>query len=286
MADPDLILRTVLKAADYFRQQPGRNGLIVDLSVAAGATELFVVGDLHGNVRNFRTVLRLADLTAHRQRHVVFQEVVHGPFRYPNDGCISHQLVDLIAALKCQYPERVHYIPGNHEVAELRQTRILKNGESQDVAFRAGLEHAYGSRADEIHRAYRLLFAALPVALRTENGVFVCHSLPADAVIRDGFEYAVFDRDQLSEDLLVYGSPLYRMLWGRRTSRAWGERFLERLGCHLAVTGHIACPEGYAVIDGFRLVVDASGQPAYGCLIPLGSKATMDVLQSHLVQIA
>ncbi len=285
MADPDLILRTVHKAADYFRQQPGRTGLIVDLAAAAGAAELFVVGDLHGNRSNFQAVLRLAELDRHRQRHIVFQEVVHGPFRYPNDGCISHQLVDLIAALKCQYPERVHYIAGNHEVAELRQTRILKNGESQDVAFRAGLEHAYGTRADEIHEAYRTLFASLPIALRTESGVFVCHSLPSDGVIRTGFDYSAFDHGTLTDEILSYGSPLYRLLWGRETTREWGEAFLRPLRCQLAVTGHLACPEGYAVIDGFRLVLDASTQPAFGCIVPVRGDVTMETLLQHLVQI-
>ena len=287
MADPVRILNTVHKAAEYFRQQPGRRGLIVDLTAAGGVAEVLVVGDLHGNLENFRSVLQLAALQRHRQRHVVFQEVVHGPFRYPNDGCLSHQLVDLIAALKCQYPERVHYVPGNHEIAELRRTRILKNGESQDEAFRQGLEHAYGAYAEQIHEAYRVLFAALPIALRTDNGCFICHSLPADSVIERGFDYGVFEARSLGEASLEHGSPLYRLLWGRRTGATWGRRFLEPLGAHLAITGHLPCPEGFAVVEPFRLVLDAAGQPAFGCLVPLGTAGlTLEDLQSRLVQIA
>ncbi len=49
---------------------------------------------------------------------------MHGPFRYSNDGCISHQIVNLFSALKCQYLEQVDYIPGKREVSGLRHTRI------------------------------------------------------------------------------------------------------------------------------------------------------------------
>ena len=76
------------------------------------------------------------------------QELVHGPFRYPQGGDKSHQLVDLIAALKCQYPQRVHYLLGNHELAQWRRQAIGKGDVDQNELFRTGITNAYGDRAE------------------------------------------------------------------------------------------------------------------------------------------
>ena len=66
-----------------------------------------VVGDLHGNLPAFKKVLLAAALDRHPGRHLVLQELIHGPLSYPGDGGDrSHQLLDVVAALKCQYPER------------------------------------------------------------------------------------------------------------------------------------------------------------------------------------
>ena len=82
-----------------------------------------VAGDLHGNVDNFRRLLAIADLERHPRRHLVLQEIVHGRSHYPNGSDKSHQMVDLAAALKCQYPKRTHWI--------LRQSRAIRSGPEQ-----------------------------------------------------------------------------------------------------------------------------------------------------------
>lgn len=287
MPDPRRILTTVKKAAELFARSPGRSGLIVDLPSAPICTEVLVVGDLHGNLTNFRAALSEASLSEHKGRHIVFQEVVHGPFRYQGNGCTSHQLVDLIAALKCQYPERVHYIPGNHEIAELRGKTILKNGEKQDLAFREGLRHAYGDYADEIHEAYRTLFASLPLILRTPNGVLIAHSLPDDRALTNNFDMEALKAATLRDVVLERGGPVYALLWGRRTSPDLGRKFLERLSCSVAITGHLPSPEGYQIIDDYRLVLDASQSPAYACLVPTASPIRDACeLARHLVRLS
>ncbi|MEO6808263.1 MAG: metallophosphoesterase, partial [Isosphaeraceae bacterium] len=126
MPDPRKILTTIRRATDLYRATPGRRGSVVHLS---DADEVMVVGDLHGHNHTFASVLRDAALDAHPRRHLVLQELVHGPFSYPDDrGDRSHQLVDIVSALKCQYPDRVHLILGNHELSELTGRPISKNG--------------------------------------------------------------------------------------------------------------------------------------------------------------
>ena len=111
MPAPDRMLTFLRQAITLVRATPGRRGHVVDLPAC---TDVMVAGDLHGHVGNFQVLLKAADLANQPGRHFVMQEAIHGTYRYPAGGDKSHQLVDLFAALKCQFPHRVHYIPGNH----------------------------------------------------------------------------------------------------------------------------------------------------------------------------
>ncbi len=99
---------------------------------------------------------RSAALDRHPGRHLVLQELIHGPLMYPDDkGDRSHQLLDVFAALKCQYPDRVHMILGNHELSELTGRSIGKDGEGLNAKFRRGIDTAYGASAGDIHESTR-----------------------------------------------------------------------------------------------------------------------------------
>src|SRR5436309_765622 len=99
MPHPERLLNTLRQAAAAFRTTPGRSGRLVRLDAGA---EVLVAGDLHGSVENFRALLQLADLAREPQRHLIVQELVHGLLSYPEGGDKSHQLLDVVAALKCQ----------------------------------------------------------------------------------------------------------------------------------------------------------------------------------------
>ena len=174
MPPADRMLPTLRRAIDFVKTTPGRSGHLVRLQ---NCTQVLVAGDLHGHVRNFQVILKAADLANHPTRHLVIQEVVHSAFVYPNGGDKSHQLLDLFAALKCQYPTRVHLLPGNHELAQWTNRSIGKGNESQNEAFRQGVTTAYGEAASEIYALYMEMLKALPIALRTPNDVFISHSL-------------------------------------------------------------------------------------------------------------
>src|SRR3954471_22071888 len=157
MPQPERLLNTLQQAVQAFRSTPGRSGRLVRLPAGV---EVLVVGDMHGSVENFRLLLKAAALARQPNRHLVVQEVVHGPFRYPGGGDKSHQLLDVVAALKCQFPARVHLLLGNHELAQWTDRLIGKGDENQNQQFRLGLSTAYGDRAEEIYAAYGEVFAA------------------------------------------------------------------------------------------------------------------------------
>jgi hypothetical protein len=264
MPDPDRLLTTLERAIDAFRATPGRRGRVVALQ---GVAEVLVAGDLHGSVENFRLLLKKADLGNHPARHFVLQEVVHGPFCYPDGGDRSHQLLDLVAALKCQHPHRVHFLIGNHELAQVTHRRIAKDDVELNDLFMQGVRTAYGARADEVYAAYLRLIAAAPLALRTPNRVFISHSMPPASRLAE-FDMAVLERDETAEADCVPGGSVHSLLWGRDTRAETAAAFLQKVDADLLVTGHIPCDAGYDAPNDRQLVLDCLAHPAACCLFP------------------
>lgn len=270
MPDPERLLRTIRRAVTAFRDTPGRLGRLVQL---ADPGDVLVGGDLHGNLENFRALLQHADLARHPRRHLVLQELVHGPFHYPAGGDRSHQLLDLLAALKCEYPPRVHLLLGNHELAQWTDRTIFKGDTDQNALFRQGIATAYGERADEIYAAYLELFAAVPLAVRTPNRVFLSHSLPAASRL-GRFDPAVIRQENPDHAGWLIGGALYDLVWGRDTSAATVGAFLQKVDADLLVTGHVPCDQGYAVPNDRQIILDSSGTPACCCLFAAGRPLT------------
>jgi hypothetical protein len=277
MPDPEKLLRIVQRATGLFRSTPGRRGGIVTLETAE---EVLVVGDLHGNIPAFRSVLQLADLARHPGRHLVLQELVHGGWSYPNDGGDkSHQLVDLVSALKCQFPERVHLILGNHELAELTGRVIGKNGMTLNDQFRMGITTAYGTSGSAIHAAYRQLFAALPLAVRTRNRVYLCHTIP-DPHYLDTIDIALLEADTWPPESLKRGGTIYGLTWGRNNEPETIDRFAAMVGADFFITGHQPCDEGFCLANHRQIIIDGTAaEPTY-CLFPARDPINIERLVS------
>jgi hypothetical protein len=278
MPDPLRLLHTLREAVKAFRATPGRKGRFI--SLPAGR-EILVAGDLHGNVENFRLLLKRAALDANPQRHLVLQEVVHGRFFYPNGGDKSHQLLDLTAALKCQYPERVHFLLGNHELAQWQDHLIGKADLDLNALFKQGVVTAYKDRADEILAAYRELFAAADLAIRTANRVFLSHSLPSSKRL-EKFDLADLERDEPRAEDVGFGGSIHSLVWGRDTRVETAAAFLNKVDADLLITGHIPCDKGFEVASDRQLILDSLGTPACYCLFPTDRPLTMNDLVSYV----
>ncbi len=274
MPDPDRLLLTIRRATQSFRTTPGRSGRLVRLN---DADEVLVAGDLHGNVANFRALLQRAELAAHPRRHLVLQELIHGPHRYPTGGDKSHQLIDLLAALKLQFPRQVHMLLGNHELAQWTGQKIAKGDFDLNGLFTEGIGSAYGARGAEIYAAYQELFATVPLALRTANRIFLSHSLPS-ALRLPGFDPAILERDSHEPSDLKYGGAVHALVWGRDTSAATAAEFLGTVDADLLITGHIVCDQGYEVPNDRQLILDSLGAPACYCLFPTDRPLTQHEL--------
>lgn len=277
MPDPKKVLTTILRATDLFRNTPGREGAVIHL---ATADEVLVVGDLHGNVPAFRRILGEAALATNPGRHLVLQELAHGTRQYPNEGGDkSHQLIDLAAALKCQTPERVHLILGNHELSELTHRPIAKDGVYLNELFRKGIATAYGAMADEIYQAYLDLFAALPLAVRTENRVFLCHTIPNGTDL-DQLDLELLRTGIFPPEALLRRGTVYALTWGRDTQPETADRFAAMVDTDWFITGHQPCDEGFLQPNPRQLIVDATDPYPTYCLFHARVPVTMETLRA------
>ena len=265
MPDPDRLLRTLYKAVDAVRQTPGRKGRFVQLHEAG---EVLVAGDLHGHLGNFQAVYQAADLAKNPRRHLVFQELVHGKFLYPGGGDKSHQLLDLFAALKIQFPGQVHMLLGNHELAQWTNRLVMKNDKDLNSLFQEGVVEAYGAeKGTEIYNGYSRMFGVLPLALRTANRIFLSHSLPREKFL-EKFELRHLETDAFPPEDLTVGGTAYELLWGRDTRTTTCSAFLKKVECDWLVSGHIACEAGFAFPNAQQLIVDCCDSPAAYAQLP------------------
>lgn len=275
MPDPEKLLATVRRAIDLFRKTPGRKGGVI---APESADEVMVVGDLHGNTPAFRKVLEIAALNRHPGRHLVLQELIHGTKYYSDDGGDkSHQLVDLVSALKCQYPERVHLILGNHELSELTGRVIAKNGMVLNEEFRRGIATAYAPRDQAVYDTYRDLFAALPLAVRTPNRVFLCHTTPEPAQL-DTLNLGLLAADSWPPEALRRGGTIYAMTWGRNDEPETIDRFAEMVDADWFITGHQPCDEGFRQANHRQIIIDATAVDATYCLFPAREPVNIEQL--------
>ena len=273
------MLTTLRRATEFVRATPGRTGHFVELR---DCSEVLVAGDLHGHIANFQVILKAADLANNPERHLVLQEVIHSAFRYPTGGDKSHQLLDLYAALKCQYPTRVHLLPGNHELAQMTGRPIGKGNESLNEVFVEGIKAAYGTAWAEIEKAYYELLRALPLAYRTANRVFLSHTLIPGKSLGD-FHMLRLKQEQFAESDFLPGGVVYGILWGRDTSQETADEFLRIVDADLLVTGHIPTDTGHMVPNSKQLIVDCSASPAAYVLIPTDRRLALAELLAGVV---
>lgn len=272
MPDPEKLRRVLDRAAQAFAETPGRTGRFTRLPAGV---EVLVVGDMHGHVDNFRKVLLTADLANHPRRHLVLQELIHGPFAYPMGGDKSHQVLDMTAALKCQFPDRVHYLMGNHELAQWQHHAISRGDVDQNGLFVDGVREYYGDAALYLMPAYERMLASLDLALRTENRIFLSHTYPS---IKHQIDWHLKDLEtsEIGFDDVHLGGRVHSLVWDRDHRQATAEAFLQRVDADWVVTGHIPHEAGYALPNDRQIILDAKGPQAGMCLLPTDRALTRE----------
>ncbi|MFM9994613.1 MAG: metallophosphoesterase [Phycisphaerales bacterium] len=222
------------------REAACRRGSI-DLIEPPGA--LIATGDLHDNPVHFqRLVLRagLGDEAGTKDTtHLLLHEIIHSD-RLVNGMDFSYRALARVAALKAAFPERVHAILANHELAQMVGAGIVKDGVKVVEAFNEGVEYAFGDDAPPVDAAIKDFVRSMPLALRcrTPRGDILCaHSLPAPWSMQR-FDPTVLDRDLTEADYEPRQGAAHLMVWGRGYDADLIEDLVERWGVTMFILGH------------------------------------------------
>lgn len=278
------VVATFRQAAEASRYCPLRRGHIIELTPAV-ADDVLISADLHGNRDHFNAILETAALDEHPRRHLILQEVCHGGPTYPKSGgCMSHRLLEDVARLKARYPERVHFLLSNHELAELTDFPIIKARRMLNLMFRCGLDEVYGRESEYVRLAATEFIGSCPLAVTLPGGIFISHSAPA-AVDMMGFDSTVFDRPWEEADLQENG-PVFRLVWGRDYRPENAQAFARLIGARVMIHGHEPCKEGYRVPNDRQIIIDTCGAVATYVLLPVGEELTQRDIVERITRVA
>lgn len=263
----DGVIASYHRAAEANRNTPTRKGNVVYLDAECG-DDVMITADLHGHRKNFNAIRRIADLANHPRRHLVLQEVCHGGPTYPtNGGCMSHSMLEDVARLKNNFPDRVHFLLSNHEAAEVIDYPILKAKKMLNLLFRMGLQEVYGPACEKVRQAAVQFIQSCPVAIRLPGDVWLTHSAPERCQL-EGFDRGVLERPLEYDDFQEH-SDLFRMLWGRDHRTENAQAFADALGAKVLIHGHEPCCEGSAVPNSLQIILDCCHDKGRYVIVPL-----------------
>jgi hypothetical protein len=257
------VVQRMERAASANLSTTGRDGGIITIN-SESADEVMITGDLHGHRKSFNLIRRAADLASYPKRHLVLQEVVHGGPKYDNGGCMSHAMLEDVAKIKLDFPDRVHFLLSNHELSELTGYPIQKGGSLLNLLFRLGVHHMYGAATDRVMQSYHEFIHSCPLAVRW-NRVFACHSAP-ERVVSDGFDAGVFSRPITRSDLDPHGA-VFELVWGRDYSEDNAASFAALVSADVLLHGHEPTDDGYSTPNTIQVIFDCChAKPSYAIL--------------------
>src|SRR5437016_5419175 len=109
--NPDEVVETFSAAAEENRLTAMRHEQVVNLPAEG---EVWMTGDIHDHRRNFEKLIRAADLGNNPQRHLILHELIHGDHFDLKGAEDSWEMLYKAAALKCDFPNQVHFLLANH----------------------------------------------------------------------------------------------------------------------------------------------------------------------------
>lgn len=236
---------------------PYRRGQLIELPAEG---DVLLSGDLHGNQVNYHAILERAALDSFPKRHLIIQEVTHILELGPDTSSV---VIEAIAKLKLTYPDRVHFLLGNHEHAELTGQEVMKGGVCLNILFRNSLINKYGAEeADNIRQAIYTFFRSMPLAIKTPNRLWMSHSTPDKRVIpRYSMDFFTQSTDDLWKD--ISRKLVYHLLWSRDYAQEAADAFAKIVDADVLLVGHKPCKKGYLVPNHTHIIVDSKDKNAH-----------------------
>lgn len=264
-------------AARLNREDPLLRGSTLEFP---GYGQLVMTGDMHGHLRNFDKLVRFCQLDRVGARHVILHELIHQEAESLVATDTSHELCLKAAEWKCAFPDQVHFLLSNHELAQVNGQEISKNGRVVTVDFANTVRQTYGRGAEDVLDAMYEFIRSFPLAGRTVNRIFLSHSLPGPRELPT-FDAGVLQRWPAAGDLAERGSA-HALVWGRYQTEGVIQTLTEILNADYFICGHQPQETGYDVLHG-RMIILASDHN-HGVFLPidLNKPATLESLTKSI----
>lgn len=269
------------QAARLNREDPLLNG---SLLVFPNYGQLVMTGDLHGNERNFAKLQRFCDLGSYAVRHVVLHEIIHNDLDTLEAKDESHELLLATARWKIEFPEQVHFLLSNHELAQITGNEISKNGRIVTLAFEEAVRQRYGAAARDVLAAMYEFISSYPLAGRTPNRVFISHSLPSARDV-PGFDESVLERVATDIDLRPSGSA-HSLVWGRHQTASALETLRQVLDVDFFLCGHQPQETGYEVLHDCMIILASEHNHGTFLTLDLSKPVTLQSLTQKIRKFA
>jgi Icc-related predicted phosphoesterase len=139
----------------------------------------------------------------------------------------------------------------------------MKDSRPMNLAFSLAIKREFKEHAEQIESAIKEFLLSQALAVKTENCIWISHSLPSDRMA-DQFNTDVFNRKLTKADCIKPGSA-YILTWGRRMSQTLLNKMAQMLKVEVFILGHQPQTDGWDQA-GENLVIIASDHN-HGCLV-------------------
>jgi hypothetical protein len=260
--DPVAVATLLQAASESMLDAPGRRGCVAAI---AGKGRLLATGDLHDNPMHFAKVVEYSRVREDPDAHLVLHELIHGE-RLVKGVDLSYRMLVKVAELLVDHPGRVHAILANHELAQMAGHSVSKGGGCMTERFNDGLDWVFGEAAPMVADAVSTFVEAMPIAARTDHGVFCSHSLPGPTMM-ERFDLGLIERSlELADYQSVHGSA-WMMVWGRGQTAEQMEMIAERWNVSLFCLGHAFVERGIAIGGPRTLLLNSDHE--HGAVLPI-----------------
>lgn len=270
------------EAAELNRNDPLRRGSLLELPDYG---QVVMTGDMHGHRRNFEKLVSYSQLERFPVRHVLLHELIHEEPVTLGAHDRSIELMIDAARWKTFFPDQIHFLQSNHELAQLHEHDITKGGRSVADDFDAGVLELLGpDRFQAVLDAIDDYLSSFALAARSPNRIFFAHSLPNGRDL-ETFDpkciHKPFDELDLSE-----GGDVYRMTWGRRHEDVVLDVLTKAWNVDIFVLGHQPQEFGYKVVNDRMLILASDHNHGVFLPIDLKKKMTMADLEARIRKFA
>lgn len=265
------------RRAGVVHEGAGSSLEVIDANAPDSGT-LIATGDLHDHPVHLARLLSLANLTGDGgasggpPAHLTLHELIHSD-RLVNGMDFSYRMLARAAALKSAFPEHVHVLLGNHEIAQLTGSPVVKDGVKCVEAFDEAVDYAFTAKADAVREALHAFLRALPLGLRVRTGrpegdVLCAHSLPGPGLM-DRFDPNVLTRGLNEEDFQPRRGSAYLMTWGREHTPEQIRGLGARWGVGMFILGHEHAADGFTRVSDECVVLNSDHDRGVCAVLPL-----------------